>query len=130
MEIEELPVRDYTDSELSQQYSLTFKIANYYRGELTQGQKGSPYAQLLAYAEKDITALLKEFQRRGISVPTVETSTETVSTTAEGDSETTEKNDSAAENEEDLNELAENGEVSYETPVIVHKLSSDADSQP
>lgn len=130
MEIEDLPLRDYTDSELKQQYSLTFKIANYYRGSLNTNTSNlnQPYAQLLDYANGDLDALRAEFQRRGISVPSVETSVETVNSEqdTEMEADATEKNEATQEEEEESTEHLQDGKISYETPVIVHKVDSAA----
>jgi hypothetical protein len=116
--IESIDFTEYSDDDLRQQYSLTYKIYAYYTSCLDKEKEASQgkrtYTLLLKQADCDLEDVKKELLRRGAPIPIVNTDTEEVSA---------EKNEDEAPPDDDT---TSHGQVSYEAPVIVHKLGDSS----
>lgn len=112
--IESLDLTEYSDDDLRQQYSLTFKIRTYYELclEKESGKTKGTYTLLLKQANIDLDDVKKELLARKCTIPEVSMEMEHVAA---------EKNEEEPPADEDI---TTDGQVSYETPVIVHKLDT------
>lgn len=118
--VESIDFSNYSDDELRQQYSLTYKIRLYYESCLekeTESKQSSIYTLLLKQATIDLADTQKELEGRGCEVPTVSVDAEEVSTAKQP-----EKNEEPPA-DEDLEQS--HGQVSYESPLVVRKLKED-----
>lgn len=136
MDIEELNLKEFTDDELRQQYSLTLKIQMYYLNEFKK-LSSTPYKLLAEYAKKDIDCILAEYSKRNLVPPTIDCNTSEfqedagatdrdadAGTDANTDADTdAEKNEPESSSDMDLPPSSDNGQVSYQTPIVVNKLS-------
>lgn len=132
MDIEELNLKECTDDELRQQYSLTLKIQMYYLNEFKKSAS-TPYKLLAEYAKKDIDCILAEYSKRNLVPPTIDCNTsefqeDAGATDKDSDADTdadtdAEKNEPESSSDMDSPPSSDNGQVSYQTPIVINKLS-------
>lgn len=130
--MEPLDVVDFSDDELRQHYSLTFKIKSYYEKCKSEDLASHRmYNSLILQAQSDIETLIKELEKRCLATPSFSHNMEEVHDSDAEDEgsaaqKPTEKNEEGESSDED--DTTQHGEVSYETPIIVRKLEANCDA--